>query len=316
MSGNITTTSSSIGLIYDHSFGTGTYITPNIIRVESDGNMHGSDYGSASGITGKIKLVNKPDGIHPALFFKYVKSKFTPLELATIKERIAKLRKLVVSADEMDQQALYEQFSLMLAVAIKESEAVACGYNQWVHNDSIKKFIDKVCVKKIRFHSLEQFPRTIPDKIRKKIHSVKERGIFDELWVLYTQEPDEKEIKTTKEKIKEKDPILFGRFMFNPDIFYYITDWIDEYCDITLDKFVATLKECNAEYNLKSVPDLTNKELDNIVEEVKKRYTRLKETNRNNFVDNMTKEDNDRKDRKVGFTIRKGISKIKKAFFK
>lgn len=46
-----------------------------------------------------------------------------------------------------------------------------------------------------------------------------------------------------EEERRSKDPILFGVFQDNQsrtviDRFYYLGDWVDEYCDLTLDKMV------------------------------------------------------------------------------
>lgn len=52
--------------------------------------------------------------------------------------------------------------------------------------------------------------------------------------------PGKEERKIAAEK-KDKDPILFGTFQDRKqkvcvDRFYYLGDWVDEYCDLTLDQ--------------------------------------------------------------------------------
>jgi hypothetical protein len=46
---------------------------------------------------------------------------------------------------------------------------------------------------------------------------------------------------TKAEVEKAKDPILFGVVKGTRNL-YYIGDWIDEYCDLTLDKFLSVLE--------------------------------------------------------------------------
>jgi hypothetical protein len=46
---------------------------------------------------------------------------------------------------------------------------------------------------------------------------------------------------TKAEVEKAKDPILFGVLKGTRNL-YFIGDWIDEYCDLTLDKFLSTLE--------------------------------------------------------------------------
>ena len=50
-----------------------------------------------------------------------------------------------------------------------------------------------------------------------------------------------------KREAREKDPILFGTFQDLStgsivERFYFIGDWVDEYCDLTLDKLVTEYK--------------------------------------------------------------------------
>ena len=46
--------------------------------------------------------------------------------------------------------------------------------------------------------------------------------------------------KVEREEAKRKDPILFGVLAGSRKL-YYITDWVDEYCDLSLEKFVDTI---------------------------------------------------------------------------
>lgn len=74
------------------------------------------------------------------------------------------------------------------------------------------------------------------------------------MYVVFTDYTGKVERTIEKER-REKDPILFGTFqkqrgntrnsgnLIN-DRFYYLGDWEDEYCDLTMDKF---LKEVGKE---------------------------------------------------------------------
>ena len=49
---------------------------------------------------------------------------------------------------------------------------------------------------------------------------------------------------------RDKDPILFGVFKNDTNVadrFYFLGDWVDEYCDLTLDKMIEKYKEYNNE---------------------------------------------------------------------
>lgn len=56
----------------------------------------------------------------------------------------------------------------------------------------------------------------------------------------------------------KKDPILFG-VIRNSDKLYYIADWVDEYCDLTLEKMFETLQDKVLEINNTSVKSFIDK---------------------------------------------------------
>lgn len=257
--------------------------------------------GGSGGMIGLSQQVDEmSDGtvkrLGPKLFFSYVKSKLNKTEKKKLTSRMRKLQALVKNAEEMGQQGLYEEFSKMLAVVARESEAVACGYDVWVDKKDIEKYMGKVTEndgsrqKIVFFKKLEEFPRAVPADIQKKIKDAKKKGVFDELWVLYLDYTGE-EVKTNKEKIRQKDPILFGRFAYDPNKLFYIADWIDDYCDLTLSKFVDALKKDDKEYDVKVVEEIDESLMERIKKEVKERHERLSNTNPSNFRQLMTEED-------------------------
>ena len=87
---------------------------------------------------------------------------------------------------------------------------------------------------------LEKYEREIPDEIVSIIEQVKDK--FDQLYILFTDYTGKVERQIEKER-RQKDPILFGTFQNEKtrtviDRFYFLGDWEDEYCDLTLDKMV------------------------------------------------------------------------------
>lgn len=74
----------------------------------------------------------------------------------------------------------------------------------------------------------------------------KVKDIFTTLYVLYTDYTGKEEKRVEAER-RTRDPILFGAFV-SPDRssmverFYYLGDWQDEYCDLTLDRMVEEMK--------------------------------------------------------------------------
>ena len=127
----------------------------------------------------------------------------------------------------------------------RESEIVKLGITSFVYREDVEHFIDDVSDKAVKLIELEQYERAIPSEIVDIIDIVK--GKFDKLYVVFTDYTDEMGKKVAKER-RDKDPILFGAFenKVTGDImerFYYIGDWEDEYCDLTLDKMVMVMKK-------------------------------------------------------------------------
>jgi hypothetical protein len=273
---------------YTSSSGTGVNIISHPMTSVS---FNQSDDDDESGL--------KPTkGIHPKLIFKYTKSRLTKPDLDTLKQNLSKLRPMIVSADIMGQRVLFEELSQQLAVCVKEQEALAIGCGHRLPRELAKKYTDKCRDKVIRFEPLEKFPRMIPERVRNKIIEIKATDVFDEYWVLFIDESKQK-LQSNKDKIKEKDPILFGCFKFNPETLYYITDWIDEYCDLTMSKLVGEIKIDDPEFALDRVPDVDQKYVDEIVAAVRERARRLEMTKASNYKELMVEEDRVKKEKEV-----------------
>jgi len=231
-----------------------------------------------------IELNKKgPKEIGAALYLKFVKSKLGKVQKEKIKRRLLKLQKLVSYSKEMGQRALYESLCEEIAILVREAEMVAYDIDQWVDQTDIDKFRNIVKDKVIKWSPLEKFPRVIPRKVQTKIKALEKAKIFDEFHVLYIDYTKAPEMKTQKEKIRSKDPILFGRFSHQPNRFYFIADWVDEYCDLTFDKFVTQFRDNDPTFGVNEVTDITENRWKLIVDEVKARHQRLEQTKIDNW---------------------------------
>lgn len=272
---NLTSASGSVGAISVGGTGWGdSTITYNFI--------------TPSGTEAAVTIPTKKE-LNPRLYMKYVKSKLTKSQQAKVKERMGKLQKLIPYAKDMGQTALYEELSKELMVMLRESEAVACGCEQFLFRENIDKFMGMVKDRVVKFDKFENFPRVVPQKIRTKVKSVQK--VFDQLHILFIDYSGEKPIKSNSEKIREKDPILFGTFNFAPDKFYYIADWVDEYCDLTMSGFLEKMKTDHPEFSLSDIPEITEENFNKIKEEVIGRDKRLKDTERSNWVEKIREEE-------------------------
>ena len=125
----------------------------------------------------------------------------------------------------------------------KERELVKMGIDTFVYRDDVEYFMEKVSDKVVKIIELKNYPREIPDEIVEVISKTKD--IFTEMYVVFTDYTGEVEKEVEKSR-RDKDPILFGTFQDRAsrsvnDRFYFLGDWEDDFCDLTLDKMVAQM---------------------------------------------------------------------------
>lgn len=239
--------------------------------------------------------------IHPRLYFRFVKSKLNKLQERKLNERLLRLQKFVKSAEGLGQKALFEEFSRKIAITVREQELYACGIEYFVDKSVVEKYRHKVKDVTIGFSKLENFDRPVPDRVAKKVKKLQELKMFDEYLILYLNYTEKKDVgnkkkvesplKTNKEKIKEKDPIIFGVQTYLPEKLYFIADWVDEYCDLTLDKLLEDVKKDDPDYNVKNIDDIDEDYIKRMVQESRERHLRLRGTNNSNFKSHMEEED-------------------------
>lgn len=234
-------------------------------------------------------------GISATLLFKFVKSKLTKLQQQELKKRLSKLASLLKYSEEMQQWAVYEESAKKILEITREQEADLLGIDKFVMKKDVEKFIYSVREKIVKLKEFSEFPRIVPVRVQKRLKELQVKGLFDEYWILYTDltAPAE-EIKSNKQRIKEKDPILFGKFNNVPDKLYYIADWIDEYCDLTFDKLTDKLANLDPEYQVDFIEDISPKYVARIKKEILDKQARLKATKQSNYKDLMKEEDGGR----------------------
>lgn len=153
-----------------------------------------------------------------------------------------------------------------------EREIVKMGITTFIYRDDIEEYIDNIAKDTVKIIELEKYEREIPDEIVDIIQKVKDK--FDQLYILFTDYTGKIEKQVEKER-RQKDPILFGTFQNERtktviDRFYFLGDWEDEYCDLTLDKMVnevETKKERNIVKTVNTPQDIEElkKQLDQLV---------------------------------------------------
>ena len=177
------------------------------------------------------------------------------------------------------QKSAMKKLLFHLETVDKEREIVKMGIDTFVYKDDIEEYINDVANDTVKIIELENYEREIPDEIVDVIEMVKNK--FDQLYILFTDYTGKMERKVEKER-RQKDPILFGTFQSSStrtviDRFYFLGDWEDEYCDLTLDKMVSEMgeiKKRNIKRTISTPKDieelkeqlnyLSNSELDNL----------------------------------------------------
>jgi predicted DNA-binding WGR domain protein len=172
-------------------------------------------------------------------FFSSVKN--TAEELQIVKERAKGYEEAVKNARATGQRALVERLEAGLNAVRMETQLVAMGLTKYLSEGSLVRFY-KASKKGLRLDWVANFTRTIPPEVATKKVRADEVGAFDNYVVLH-YDPAEKAFSETEwEQLARtsKDPILFG-LMKGRRILYFVGDWIDEVCDLTLDQLADVI---------------------------------------------------------------------------
>lgn len=180
------------------------------------------------------------DRLNPQEYFDAVKErkqKITDEQLQAVYDNCLEL---LAKYRVTGQRAGIKKLMFHLECIEKEREIVKMGIDTFVYRDDIEFYIDQVADDIVKIIDLESYEREIPDEIVSVIERVKDK--FDQLYIVFTDYTGEVERQVMEER-RKKDPILFGTFQSREsrsiiDRFYYLGDWVDEYCDLTLDKMV------------------------------------------------------------------------------
>jgi len=203
----------------------------------------------------KLKKDVKPSYKMDVLkFFKNVKL-ITMESAGTYFGRIEPYLKALKDAKDMGQTALVQRLLGRIILVKYESILKAYGFDKRISERQLVDFVKKT-EKGVSLCYVSNFGRPIPnDVIEKKVLADK-LHVFDNYCILH-YDPEKKSYQMTveereRERIKKNDPILFGILRGSRDL-YYIADWIDETCDLTLDKFIKTLDEKEENFEIGKV---------------------------------------------------------------
>lgn len=196
------------------------------------------------------KAIDK-DAITPAVYFDYVKGLKEKLNQEEYNIIIDTSLKMLNKTKITGQTAMAAEISHEVELALRELDAAKEGFDIYVNRKDIEKYIDSVESNSIKIIELENYTREIPDDQVDKI--VKAKEIFDQLYIIFTDYTMEDTKKVAKER-RDKDPIVFGAFLdkddsestskiYVEDRLFFICDWIEEKCDLTLEQICRDVKD-------------------------------------------------------------------------
>ena len=182
-------------------------------------------------------------------YFNYLKKKKQSITDEDLKNLYNGYLSLVEKYSITGQKRVIEKLRFLADNIEKERQIVELGINSFVYRDDVENYIDNIAKNVVKIIELENYPRDIPDHIVEVI--AKTKDIFDKMYVVFTDYTGKVEREIEKER-REKDPILFGTFQTQRqdgrlsgiilnDRFYFLGDWEDEYCDLTMDKFLKEI---------------------------------------------------------------------------
>lgn len=155
---------------------------------------------------------------------------------ARIKPYIVALKQ----AHDLGQEALAQNLVSSMFINKYESILFAGGIRHKVTENQVVRFVRKA-EKGLRLDYIKNFARPLPESAVAAKKSADKLLVFDNYVILHF-DPElksfaEMQADIEKQRQKKADPIMFGVISGSKNL-YYITDWVDDYCDLTLDKFV------------------------------------------------------------------------------
>jgi hypothetical protein len=188
----------------------------------------------------------KPDGwpvtppeitVHE--FFSSIKDSQADLEV--VDGRARGYEAALERARQTGQKALAEQLEAGIEAVRAETQLHAMGLTRVLTEETLVDFVKK-SPRGLRLDWIRNFTRVVPDDVLTAKVECDKRGIFDNYVVLHYDPEAKSWAETEAEKNARKDPILFG-VVEGRRVLYFVGEWVDEYCDLSLDQIADVLFE-------------------------------------------------------------------------
>lgn len=193
------------------------------------------------------------DSVTPSTYFEYVKGMKQKLvnheHEIIIDTALTMLKKTKLTG----QTEMAKELTHQIELAMRELEAAADGFDIFVDRKTLEKYIKSVEQKSVKIIEIERYEREIPDEILDKLELARKH--FDRIYIVFTDYTEKQTKKVAKER-RDKDPIMFGAFVekdassskiYVEDRMFFIADWVEEKCELTLEEMVRDVKDKTGE---------------------------------------------------------------------
>lgn len=159
----------------------------------------------------KTNLVN----LQVKAFFKIVKKGLTRKEKKEYQKLAEEAFQQAIEHARIGQKNVAERFEKIMSLNLKKAAAQVKGYTLVIHEKQVEKYRDHLpdC-KRLVIDPLDEYDKPLPRSAKIKLSAAKKENIFDTFCVFWIEEV--------------KDPILFGQFNEDPDVYYHIAEWDDD----------------------------------------------------------------------------------------
>lgn len=185
------------------------------------------------------------ENITPSVYFDYVKGLKEKIDKDEYNIIIDSALKMIEKCKITKQTTMAKELAHQVELALRELHAANEGFDIFVDRKAIEKYITDVEGKAVKIIELSEYTREIPEDIMEKVS--KAVDIFDQMYIVFT-DYTKKESKKVAKARRDKDPILFGAFLdkqgdnknkiYVEDRLFFIADWVDDTCDLTLEQIV------------------------------------------------------------------------------
>lgn len=226
--------------------------------------------------------------MEPKDYFTGLKDKVANVDLETLRKNKEFLEHELAKADILGQKNLKHKLAFAWETLQREMVLNSAGITKFVYRDDVVKMIDNVTPKNsVKIAELENFPRSIPEANMDEIVAAQQLEIFDRFIVVYTDFVDE-EVLSQEQKdtvARNRDPVVFGMFIDDKlnvkhDRMYFITDWEDEFCDLTFTKMIERMAEIGIKNPSKHI-DVTSDYVNRVIEDARLEVEETQKKNAN-----------------------------------